>query len=81
MELCTQCNQPESAHTRRIFGHAFQRPQSTEEPNPGYAADLVDALAIDTAVDIADSAAADTGCDSSGGDVGSGDCGADAGSD
>lgn len=47
MELCTQCNLPEGAHTRRIFGHDFKRPQPqpAAESNPDYAADLVNSLA------------------------------------
>jgi hypothetical protein len=75
MELCTQCNQPESTHTRRIFGHRFQRPtanqQNQAEGNPYYAGDLVDALS--DAVPSFDSGG---GGDSAGCDAGSGgDCG------
>lgn len=68
MELCTQCNQPESAHTRRIFGHSFKRP--TEESNPNYASDLVDSLSDAGSVFSSDSTASNTG-DSGGCDAGS----------
>lgn len=64
MELCTQCNLPEGAHTRRIFGHDFKRPVAA---NPQYAGELVDALngLADAAVDVSTSADAggDADCD------------------
>ncbi len=51
MELCTQCNKPESEHTRRVFGHPFKRPTPNQHSQaedaayyPNYAGDLVEAL-------------------------------------